>query len=45
MHIHGAGAQRSDLTSGNPADYPWGFGPQGDVRRIYNVLRLVRSEN
>jgi hypothetical protein len=45
MDIHGAGAQPSDLTSGNPSDYPWGFGPQGDVRRIYNMVRLVRSEN
>ncbi len=30
---------------GNPADYPQGMGPQGDVRRIYNLVRLVRSAN
>lgn len=45
MDIHGAGAQRSDLASGNPTDYPWGFGPQGDVRHIYNILRIVRGGN
>ncbi|MCB1071449.1 MAG: DUF1566 domain-containing protein, partial [Kiritimatiellae bacterium] len=27
--VHGAGAQRSDPKSGNPADYPTGHGPQG----------------
>jgi hypothetical protein len=43
MDVHGAGAQRSDPKIGNPADYPSGFGPQGDVRRIYNMVRLVRN--
>lgn len=41
--VHGAGCQRSDPKSGNPADYPHGFGPQGDVIRINNYVRLVRS--
>jgi hypothetical protein len=42
MDVHGAGAQRSDPKIGDPADYPNGFGPQGDVRRIYNHVRCVR---
>ncbi len=41
--VHGAGAQRSDPKEGNPADYPNGHGPQGDVIRIYNFVRLVRD--
>ncbi|MFC1893897.1 DUF1566 domain-containing protein [Chloroflexota bacterium] len=43
LDVHGAGAQRSDPKVGNPADYPHGFGPQGDVRRIYNLVRCVRD--
>ncbi len=41
--VHGAGAQRSDPKTGDPADYPTGNGPQGDAIRIYNMVRLVRS--
>lgn len=41
--VHGAGAQRSDPKSGDPADYPTGNGPQGDAIRIYNHARLVRD--
>ena len=41
--VHGAGAQRSDFKQGNPASYPHGHGPQGDVVRIYNYVRLVRD--
>ena len=41
--VHGAGAQRSDPKAGDPDDYPYGFGPQGDVRRIYNYVRCVRN--
>jgi len=41
--VHGAGAQRSDPKTGNPADYPQGHGPQGDAIRIYNYVRLVRT--
>ena len=43
VDVHGAGAQRSDPKAGNPANYPYGFGPQGDVIRIYNYVRLVRQ--
>lgn len=43
MDVHGAGAQRSDPKVGDPDDYPNGNGPQGDVVRIYNYVRLVRD--
>jgi hypothetical protein len=43
MDVHGAGAQRSDPKQGDPDNYPHGFGPQGDVIRIYNFIRLVRD--
>jgi hypothetical protein len=43
MDVHGSGAQRSDPKNGNPADYPYGQGPQGDVIRIYNYVRCVRG--
>ena len=43
VDVHGAGAQRSDPKAGNPAMFPHGRGPQGDVIRIYNHVRLVRS--
>ncbi len=45
MDVHGAGAQRSDPKSGDPKKYPKGRGPQGDVIRIYNYVRLVRGGN
>ncbi|MFC2103049.1 DUF1566 domain-containing protein [Bacteroidota bacterium] len=45
MDVHGAGAQRSDPKQGDPDNYPHGFGPQGDVIRIYNFVRLVRDES
>lgn len=45
MDVHGAGAQRSDPKIGDPADYPYGHGPQGDVVRIYNYVRAVRDES
>jgi len=41
--VHGAGAQRSDPKVGDPADYPTGFGPQGDSIRIFNQVRCVRG--
>lgn len=41
--VHGAGAQRSDKKTGDPGDYPKGHGPQGDVVRINNYVRLVRD--
>ncbi|MCX6909261.1 MAG: DUF1566 domain-containing protein [Verrucomicrobia bacterium] len=41
LDVHGAGAQRSDPKAGDPAAFPYGRGPQGDVVRIYNFVRLV----
>ena len=53
LDVHGAGAQRSDPKSGSPTDYvlgpacsggtAYGRGPQGDVIRIDNFVRLVRG--
>jgi len=43
LDVHGAGAQRSDPKSGDPSNYPHGHGPQGDVVRINNFVRLVRG--
>lgn len=43
LDVHGAGAQRSDPKVGDPADWPYGHGPQGDVIRIYNYVRCVRD--
>jgi len=43
VDVHGAGAQRSDPKTGNPAMFPHGRGPQGDVIRIDNFVRCVRG--
>lgn len=43
LDVHGAGAQRSDPKAGDPSDVPRGRGPQGDVIRILNYVRLVRD--
>lgn len=43
MDVHGAGCQRSDPKSGNINSYPQFFGPQGDVRYVYNYVRAVRD--
>jgi len=43
IDVHGAGAQRSDPKTGDPSAFPHGRGPQGDVIRIYNFVRLVRT--
>ena len=44
IDVHGAGCQRSDPKDGDPADYPsWGHGPQGDLQRVFNYVRLVRD--
>jgi hypothetical protein len=43
VDVHGAGAQRSDPKSGDPRMFPYGRGPQGDVIRIFNFVRLVRG--
>jgi hypothetical protein len=45
LNVHGAGAQRSDFKSGDPANWPHGHGPQGDVVRIYNYVLCVRDAN
>jgi len=42
MDVHGAGCQRSDPKSGNKNNFPQFFGPQGDVRYVYNFVRCVR---
>lgn len=41
--VHGAGSQRSDPKTGDPSEFPHGRGPQGDVIRIYNMVRVVRG--
>ena len=43
LNVHGAGAQRSDPKSGDPADWAGGHGPQGDEIRIFNYARAVRN--
>jgi len=43
IDVHGAGAQRSDPKSGDLSALPEGRGPQGDVVRIYNLVRCVRG--
>ena len=43
LDVHGAGAQRTDFKSGDPARLIKGLGPQGDVMRINNFVRLVRG--
>ena len=44
MDVHGAGCQRSDAKTGSRSDYPEsGHGPQGDVQRVFNMVRAVRN--
>lgn len=43
LDVHGCGAVRSDPKSGNASDYPQYFGPQGDIRYVYNYVIAVRS--
>jgi len=43
IDVHGAGAQRSDPKVGNPDNFPYGHGPQGDAIRIFNYVRCVRG--
>lgn len=43
LDVHGAGAQRSDPKSGDPASYGYARGPQGDQVRIRNYVRCVRQ--
>ncbi|MCA8958858.1 MAG: DUF1566 domain-containing protein [Planctomycetes bacterium] len=43
--VHGAGSQRSDPKAGDPANFPHGRGPQGDVIGIRNFVRVVRDRH
>ena len=43
LNVHGAGAQPSDPKVGDPADWPYGNSPQGDVAWFYNHVRCVRD--
>ena len=43
MDVHGAGAQRSDPKTGIKQSYPQFFGPQGDIRYVFNYVRCVRT--
>lgn len=43
LDVHGCGAVRSDPKSGDFFDYPSYFGPQGDVRYVYNYVLAVRD--
>jgi hypothetical protein len=40
LDVHGAGGQRTDPKVG---ELTYGGGPQGDVRRVYNYVRVVRE--
>lgn len=40
LDVHGAGCQRSDPKTGNASI---GHGPQGDARRVLNLVRCVRG--
>lgn len=41
LDVHGAGSQRSDPKRGNPGDFAYGLGPQGDDVRLRNAVRCV----
>lgn len=43
VDVHGAGAVRSDPKSGDESSYPQYFGPQGDIRYVYNFVLTVRD--
>ncbi|NRR92410.1 DUF1566 domain-containing protein [Winogradskyella undariae] len=45
LDVHGAGAQRNDPKAGSTDDFPDSFGPQGDIRKVYNFIRCVRDAN
>ncbi|MBB3697643.1 DUF1566 domain-containing protein [Flammeovirga yaeyamensis] len=43
IDVHGAGAQRSSPKTDDGKDYSQGHGPQGDVVRFENYVRVVRT--
>ncbi len=43
VDVHGAGSQRSDPKYGTSDEFPQSFGPQGDIRRVFNYVRCVRG--
>jgi hypothetical protein len=43
VDVHGAGAQRSDPKIGRRENDPQYFGPQGDVKYVFNYVRCVRT--
>lgn len=43
LDVHGAGAQRSDPKIGDPKNYGYARGPQGDQVRILSYVRCVRT--
>ncbi len=43
LDVHGCGAVRSDPKSGEKTNYPEYFGPQGDIRYVYNYVLSVRD--
>ncbi len=43
IDVHGAGSQRSDPKYGTADQYPQSFGPQGDIRAVFNHVRCVRG--
>ncbi|CDF79468.1 conserved hypothetical protein (DUF1566) [Formosa agariphila KMM 3901] len=45
LDVHGAGAQRNDPKAGSTDNFPDTFGPQGDIRKVYNFIRCVRDTN
>jgi hypothetical protein len=43
IDVHGAGSQRSDPKTGNKKSFPQYFGPQGDIRYVFNYVLCVRN--
>ena len=43
LDVHGCGAVRSDPKSGDAETYPRYFGPQGDLRYVFNYTIAVRE--
>jgi len=43
IDVHGTGTKRNDPMAVDPAMFPHGRGPQGDVIRNCNYVRLVRN--